>query len=120
MGINPGLYYDSADAKPLQLDDQKVSPHFSENEGDKEKQKQKSEKLRFTDTQKLELETEFKKNLTEIKKVLEQDRQSIRIAILSIKDNYGKQLEGINQDLDRIINLINELYVEPKLHHLEK
>ena len=74
----------------------------------------------FTDIQKTELETGFKKNLTEIKKTLEQDRQSIRKAILAVKDHYGQQLDGVQQDLDRIINLINEQEGKDDLSNLEK
>lgn len=74
----------------------------------------------FTDTQKTELETEFKKNLTEIKKTLEEDRESIRKAILAVRDQYSEQLGGVKQDLDRIINLINEQEDKDALSNLEK
>lgn len=74
----------------------------------------------FTDIQKTELETEFKKNLTEIKKTLEEDRKSIRNAILAVREHYGQQLDGVKQDLDRIINMINEQEGKDALSNLEK
>lgn len=92
---------------------QPVSPSIHFEEGTKDGKG-------FTDIQKTELETEFKKNLTEIKKTLEEDRKSIRNAILAVKGHYGQQLDGVKQDLDRIINLINEQEGKDALSNLEK